>query len=85
MLSGSPKAHCTVFKDNKGCVDLVKCPKMHPQTNYIASKYHNFRQHVLEGIVTVERVDTKNQQADIFTKGFDESKFFFLRQNIMGW
>ena len=85
MLSGSPKVHCTIFQDNQGCIDLVKCPKMRPQTKHIALKYHHFRQHVLEGIVTVERIDTKNQQAGIFTKGLDKSQFCFFRQKIMGW
>eukprot|EP00957_Ditylum_brightwellii_P001829 141157-Ditylum_brightwellii.AAC.1 len=31
---------CTVFKDNNGCIELTKCPRMRPRTKHIAIKYH---------------------------------------------
>ena len=91
-LSGSipalllaPKVHCTIFEDNVGCIELVKCSKMRPRTKHIALKYHHFRQHVLNGDVSVLHVDTKEQEADIFTKALDENQFAALRRKIMGW
>ena len=43
----TPTLHCTVFEDNKGCIDLVKVPRMRPRTKHIGLKYHHFRRHVV--------------------------------------
>ena len=37
-------------------------------TKNIAVKYHHFRQWVKKWILIIKRVDTNEQQADIFTK-----------------
>ena len=31
--------HYTVFKDNKGCAELVECPIMRPRTKHVGLKY----------------------------------------------
>ena len=41
-----PTVHCQVFEDNKGCIDMVKLPRMRPRTKHIVLKYHHFRTHV---------------------------------------
>ena len=60
-----PKVHCTIFEDNKGCIDLVKAPRMRPRTKHIALKYHHFRAHIGKTI-SINYIDTKDQIADIF-------------------
>lgn len=41
-----PKVHCTIFEENKGCIDLVSAPRMKPRTAHIALKYYHFRSYV---------------------------------------
>ena len=79
-----PKVHCTIFEDNKGCIDLVKSPKMRPRTKHIALKYHHFRSHIGKTI-SIQYIDTADQIADIFTKALNDSQFCKLRQYLNGW
>ena len=81
--------HSTTFKDIKGCIELVAALKMRPHTmhKHIASKYHHFREHVLREDIQVQRIDTKSQLADIFTKSWAEPLFRSLREQlpVLGW
>ena len=85
MERTAPIVHCTVFEDNNSCIELVKCPKMRPRTKHISIKYHHFRSKVKAGLITVERIDTLDQIADIFTKSLDEKQFIKLRKELNGW
>ena len=76
---------CTLFEDNMGAEELAKIPKNRPRTKHIAVKYHHFREAVKIGILMVERVDTTNQLADIFTKPLARVPLEHLRLRIMGW
>ena len=81
----SPEIHCSVFEDKLGCIYLVKTPRMRPRTKHIALKYHHFREQVKRGLATVHYVDTKEQVADIFTKGLPDSQFLYLRKLLTGF
>ncbi len=80
------KIQSTVFEDNNGCISIVKAPKMTPRTKHIAVKYHFFREHIGEekGII-IEKIDTLEQIADIFTKGLAADKFEYLQRLLCGW
>jgi len=54
------------------------------RTKHIAIKYHFFREHLNEEI-QVQKVDTTNQLADIFTKGLAAPQFHHLAAWLMGW
>ena len=82
---GDTIAHSTIFEDNKGCVELVKTPKMRPRTCHIAINYHHFHKHIHKGLIKVEWIDTKNQLADIFTKPLAGELFKDLRKKLLGW
>jgi hypothetical protein len=84
-VENSPMVHCSVFEDNKGCIDLVKTPRMRPRTKHIALKYHHFREQVKKKLVTVHYIDTKEQVADIFTKALPDSQFLYLRKLLTGY
>ena len=76
----------TVFEDNQGCLSLVNVPKMPPCNKYLASKYHFFRGQIGEDKGIVARyINTKEQQADIFTKGLPEAQFQTIRKLLIGW
>ena len=76
----------TIFEDNMGCLSLVNVPKMSPKNKYLALKYHFFRSQIGEskGIIA-KYVNTKEQKADIFTKGLPEAQFQHIRKLLIGW
>ena len=76
----------TVFEDNQGCLSLVNVPKMSPRNKYLALKYHFFRSEIGEdkGVVA-KYVSTKEQKADIFTKGLPPAQFQHIRKLLIGW
>ena len=74
-----------LFEDNKGAYELAKAPKMRPRTKHIALKYHHFRQHVTNGRIRIHSIGTKEQIADIFTKGLARDQFELLRKQLCGW
>ena len=76
---------CTVFEDNTGAEELAQTEKYRPRTKHIAVKYHHFRDKVRDGSITIERIDTKQQLADILTKGLAKPQFEKLRERLNGW
>ena len=81
----TPKMHFKVFEDNRGCIDLVRTPRMRPRTKHIALKYHHFRKHVADGTISVEYFETGRQVTEIFTKALSDVQFGILRMLLMGW
>ena len=76
----------TVFEDNQGCLSLVNVPKMSPRNKYLALKYHFFRSQIGESKgVVAKYISTKEQKADIFTKGLPEAQFEVIRKLLIGW
>ena len=55
--------------DNNSAMKLSKNPEFHARTKHIAMRHHFIREKVVTGEVKVHRVDTKNNLADILTKG----------------
>ena len=80
-----PQVKCTMFEDNIGALELAKAPKMCPRTKHITIKYHHFRSKVASSKVDIQHVDTKNQIANIFTKGLPRFDFKQLRMMLLGW
>jgi hypothetical protein len=85
-FAGSTMLHSTVFEDNNGALSLATAPKMTPRTKHIAVKYHHFRQHIGKdkGIV-IANIDTKEQKANILTKGLAADLYKGIRKLLMGW
>jgi hypothetical protein len=63
-----PKVKCKAFKDNNGALEMATVHKLRPHTKHINVKYHHFRAAVNVGTIQVEKIDTTEQIADIFTK-----------------
>ena len=79
------KTYSTVYEDNRGALELAREPKFRPRTKHVATKYHHFRNAVAKGRIKIFSIDTKEQQADIFTKPLPKPQFEKLRKLIMGW
>ena len=79
-----------VFEDNNGALTVATLPKITPQSKFFAVKLHFFKEHVKternpNGEIEIQKVDTKDQLANIMTKGLVEDKFAPLRDRLMGW
>jgi len=84
--------HTTIWEDNVGALTLanMELPRMTPRSKHIAIKYHWFRQFVStnngdDGGIVVKKIGTKDQLADICTKGLGPKPFVDLRSRLLGW
>jgi hypothetical protein len=76
----------TVFEDNNGAITTATAVKMTPRTKHIAVKYHFFKSHVNERTgISLSKINTDLQKADIFTKGLAPRKFMEIRKLLCGW
>jgi len=80
-----PVVHCKAYEDNSATLEMAKVPKMRPRTKHINIKYHHFREHVRNGFIEVQWVDTQDQVADILTKPLPQDLFIIHRQRFLGW
>ena len=71
-----------VYCYNSSAIDISKNPVQHSKTKHIEIRYHFIRDLVERKIVCLEYIPTERQNADIFTKPLDRSKFKTLRQVI---
>ena len=87
LTEDRPSIMTTVYEDNEGALQLanMELPRMTPRSKHYATKYHWFREHVKKGLIKVVGIDTKNQLADIFTKGLTGESFCRLRERLVGW
>jgi hypothetical protein len=72
------------FEDNNGALEMATIHKLRPRTKHINVKYHHFRSVVNNGLITIHKIDTSAQLADIFTKPLAVNLFVKLRRLIMG-
>jgi hypothetical protein len=79
------RTYSKVFEDNNGCLVLASSPRMTPRSKHIAVKYHFFRSHVVSGAIRIFKINTEEQQVDIFTKGLVRALFEKIRKLVMGW
>jgi hypothetical protein len=76
----------TVFEDNNGAIATATAVKMTPRTKHIAVKYHFFKSHLDVGTgISLAKINTNLQKADIFTKGLAPQKFAEIRKLLCGW
>jgi hypothetical protein len=57
-----------IFCDSQSAIHLARNQAYHNKTKHISVKYHFVRQVVDEGGVSLEKVHTKVNSADMFTK-----------------
>jgi hypothetical protein len=64
-------APTTLRCDNQSAVRLVRNPEYHQLTKHIDIKYHHIRDLQEMGVIDVIHISTKDQLADLFTKGLE--------------
>ncbi|XP_071724667.1 secreted RxLR effector protein 161-like [Rutidosis leptorrhynchoides] len=74
---------CTEINcDNTSAINLTKNPILHSRAKHIEIRHHFIRDHVQNGDVSIQFVDSKNQLADIFTKPLEKNQFESIRSRL---
>lgn len=73
----------TIFCDSQSAIHLTKDQMYHERTKHIDIKYHFIRETIAERKVSVQKINTRDNPADMFTKPLPVSKFK-LCLNLIG-
>ncbi|GJZ50839.1 retrovirus-related pol polyprotein from transposon TNT 1-94 [Tanacetum coccineum] len=68
--------------DNKGAIDLSKNLIQHSRTKHIEIRHHFLRDNVQKGNISIEKVASEDNIADIFTKPLKCELFNYLRLGL---
>ncbi|GJU00318.1 hypothetical protein Tco_1110656 [Tanacetum coccineum] len=71
-----------IMCDNKGAIDLSKNPVQHSITKHIEIHHHFLRNNVQKGNISIEKVASEDNIADIFTKPLKREVFNYLRLGL---
>jgi hypothetical protein len=66
---GFPQKTVTIYEDNQACISLTKNPEDHKRTKHIQVRFHVIRDYVAKELIKFIYFPTKDQLADVFTKG----------------
>ncbi len=80
------RVHIKVYEDNAGAIEIAKEKKYRPRTKHLSCKLHHFRHRVeVTKEISVHKIDTNDQPADMLTKPLREEDFVRHRAVVMGW
>ena len=68
-----------IYCYNTSTISMSKNHVLLCKTKHIAIKYHVLREKVVEKLISLEYINTKEQIVDIFTKALLEDTFEYLR------
>ncbi|GJT04887.1 hypothetical protein Tco_0839349 [Tanacetum coccineum] len=71
-----------IMCDNKGVIDLSKNPVQHSHTKHIEIRHRFLRDNVQKGNISIEKVSSEDNIADILTKPLKHEPFNYLRQSL---
>lgn len=71
-----------IMRDNKGAIDLSKNPIQHSRTKHIEICHHFLRDNVQKCNISIEKVASEDNIADIFTKPLKRELFNHLRLGL---
>mmetsp|Transcript_22323 Transcript_22323/g.48518 ORF Transcript_22323/g.48518 Transcript_22323/m.48518 type:complete len:523 (+) Transcript_22323:114-1682(+) len=83
--SSQAQVHCKVFEDNSGALEIAKEHKYRPRTKHINVKYHHFRDYVDRKEISIHKIDTLDQLADMLTKPLNKELLHKHRKRLQGW
>ncbi|GJT50006.1 retrovirus-related pol polyprotein from transposon TNT 1-94 [Tanacetum coccineum] len=84
-LKQAPKAwldNIPIMCDNKWAIDLSKNPVQHSRTKHIEIRHHFLRDNVQKGNISIEKVSSEDNIADILTKPLKREPFNYLRLGL---
>ncbi|GKA54300.1 hypothetical protein Tco_0753249 [Tanacetum coccineum] len=71
-----------IMCDNKGAIDLSKNPVQHSRTKHIEIHHHFLRDNIQKGNISIEKVSSEDNIADILTKPLKREPFNYLRLGL---
>ncbi|GKB73129.1 copia protein [Tanacetum coccineum] len=71
-----------IMCDNKSAIDLSKNPMQHSQTKHIKICHHFLRDNVQKGHISIEKVPSVDNIADILPKPLKRESFNYLRLGL---
>ncbi|GKE65855.1 hypothetical protein Tco_1520016 [Tanacetum coccineum] len=71
-----------IMCDNKGAIDLSRNPVQHSRTKHIEIHHHFLRDNVQKGNISIKKVASKDNIADILTKTLKREVFNYLRLGL---
>ncbi|GKD21495.1 retrovirus-related pol polyprotein from transposon TNT 1-94, partial [Tanacetum coccineum] len=71
-----------IMCDNKGAIDLSKNPVQHSRTKHIKIRHHFLRDNVQKGHISIKKVPSVDNIADILTKPLKRELFNYLRLSL---
>nr|GEY17843.1 retrotransposon protein, putative, unclassified [Tanacetum cinerariifolium] len=72
----------SIMCENKGAIDLSKNLIQHYRTKHIEIHHHFLRDNVQKGNISIEKVSSEDNIADIFTKPLKREVFNYLRLGL---
>lgn len=81
----TPELQChkpVMYIDNQSTIKLIKNPEFHSRTKHIDIRVHFIRDIFETDGFTLFYINTKDQKADILTKGLPKTQFLKLREDI---
>jgi hypothetical protein len=79
------KVHCKVFEDNSGAIEIAKFPKYRPRTKHLNIRLFHFRGYVDQSEITIHKIKSEDQPADVLTKPLSDNPFIKHWKRINGW
>ncbi|GJT42184.1 retrovirus-related pol polyprotein from transposon TNT 1-94 [Tanacetum coccineum] len=71
-----------IMCDNKGAIDLSKNPVQHSRTKHIKIRHHFLCDNVQKGHISIKKVSSVDNIADILTKPLKRESFNYLRLGL---
>lgn len=72
----------TMYEDNQACIHIADDPREHRRMKHIDVKYNHIRELISNKVIKIEYKSTKEQLADIMTKGLPTNQFVILRDML---
>ena len=75
VSTNAAKVKCRVFEDNTRALEIAKEKNYRPRTKRLNIRLHHFRPYVDSKQITIHKINTKDQPADLLTKPLNEADF----------
>ena len=72
----------SILCDNKGAIDLSKNTVQHARTKHIEIRHHFLCDNIQKGNISIEKVSSEDNIADILTKPLKREPFNLIRLGL---
>ena len=72
-----------IYSDSTAAIAAAKRDGNERKLKHIDLRYHFIKEHLHDGVTSINWISTKHQQADIFTKVLPTTQFNYLKQSLL--